>query len=235
MAIAFDAITNASFGGSATTSKTFSHTCTGSDRLLFVNVHTDSNVVTGVTYAGVAMTKIYGQATDYYNTVWALVAPATGANNVVISCSSSVNIIPMAVSYTGCDQNLPTVFATGTDASSPQTVNATTLSDNSWLMGFQRRTVASGFSVGSGTTLRANDSTYAFATVDSGGALTPVGSYGLTVNYSGTSYLGVVAFAPAVASSSLIKTANGNAIATVKTYDAVANASVKTWNTVPNV
>jgi len=222
--IAFDAITNASYGGSGGTSKTFSHTCTGTDRLLFVNVHTDSNVVTGVTYGGVAMTKIYGQSTDFYNTVWALVAPATGANNVVISCSSSVNIIPMAISYNGCNQNLPTVFATGTDASSPQTVNVTTLADNSWLMGYQRRTVGAGFTVGSGTTLRANDATYAFATVDSGGALTPTGSYGLTVNYIGTSYLGVVAFAPAVASSSSIKSRNGVLLASIKSANGVLNS-----------
>jgi hypothetical protein len=235
MAIAFDAITNPSYGGSAGTSKTFSHTCTGADRLLFVNVHTDSNVVTGVTYGGVAMTKIYGQSTDFYNTVWALVAPATGANNVVISCSSSVNIIPMAISYTGCDQNLPTIFATATDASSPQTVNATTVADNSWLMGYQRRTVGAGFSVGAGTTSRGNDATYAFATVDSGGALTPAGSYGLTVNYSGTSYLGVVAFAPVSASASKIKSADGLLLANIKSSNGVAIANIKSSSGVSNV
>lgn len=202
MAIAFDAITNASYGGSGGTSKTYAHTVTGSQPLLFENVHTDSNVVTGVTYAGVAMTKIFGQATDFYNTVWALVNPATGANNIVISCSSSVNIIPMTISYTGCAQSLPTAFNTGSGAGSPLGVAVTTLVDNSWVMGFSRITVASGISAGTGTTSRAIDSTYAFATVDSGGAVTPAGSKTLNLVHSGTAYMGVVAFAPYVAAGS---------------------------------
>lgn len=199
MAIAYDAITNASYGGSGGTSKTYAHTTSGTNRLLFTNVHTDSNVVTGVTYGGVSMTKIYGQATDFYNTVWALVAPATGANNVVISCSSSVNIIPMTISYNGCAQSLPTVFNTGSGGSG-LSVSVTTLADNSWLMGYMRNTVGSGTSAGAGTTIRANDSTYAFTTCDSGGAKSPTGSYSLVLNFSGTGYLGVVAFAPYVAS-----------------------------------
>lgn len=202
MAIAYDTIVNASFGGSATLTKTWSHTCTGTDRLLFVNVHTDSNVVTGVTYAGVAMTKIYGQATDFYNTVWALVAPASGANNVVVTCSSSVNIIPMSISYTGCDQTLPTIFNTGTTAASTITVSVTTTADNSWLMGYQRKNSGGAVTAGAGTTIRADDTTYGFTTCDSGGPITPAGSASLALTYSATKWMGIVAFAPAVAPSS---------------------------------
>lgn len=197
MAIAYDNSFNASYGGSSGTSKTFSYTVgSGSDRMLFVNVHTDSNVVTGVTYNGVAMTKVLGFATDFYNTIWALVAPATGANNVVITCSSSVNIIPMAISYSGCDQNTPTITNSGTTASSTITVNVTTTADNSWLMGFQRKNAGGAVTAGANTTIRQDDTTYGFTTCDSNGPQTPTGSYGQSLTYSATKWLGVVAFAP---------------------------------------
>lgn len=58
MAIAFDATTTSSLG-SAVTSITFSHTCTGSNRILFVCTANNGGAnVTGVTYNGVAMTNI---------------------------------------------------------------------------------------------------------------------------------------------------------------------------------
>lgn len=206
MAIAFDSITNGGYSGSASTSKTFAHTCTGSQRFLFVSTLTDTNVVTGMTYGGVAMTLLVSQATDYHTTIYGLINPASGVNNVVISCSGSTNIIPQAISYTGVDQTtLPTVTNTGTDASSPQTLSLTTTVNNSWIMGYQRRTVGAGASAGTGTIVRLNDAVYALATYDSNGPLTPAGSYGLTVNYTGTSYLAIVAFAPYVA-----PTTNGN-------------------------
>ncbi len=57
--IAFDSATN---GGSGTgTSLTYAHTCSGSARLLRVGVNLynpGTDDLTGVTYAGVAMTQI---------------------------------------------------------------------------------------------------------------------------------------------------------------------------------
>lgn len=209
MAINFDTIVNASFGGSATTSKTWSHTCTGSDRILFVQTLTDGNNVSGVTYGGVAMTRVYGQTTDFYSTIYALPNPASGANNVVITCSVAQNIIPMSVSYTGAKNEAPTIFNTGSGAS-PLSVSVTTTADNSWLLGYMRKTAGGTVTAGTGTTVRASDTTYALYTFDSGTPTTPAGSDSLQLtSFSGTGYMGVLAFAPAVAATSHIKSWNG--------------------------
>ena len=103
MAIAFDAAARTDAGANQTTA-TVSHTCTGSDRILFVQAisNDDGDTVTGVTYNGVAMTKIgssvgvppAGSSSNFLS-MWYLIAPATGANNVVVTRSTSpaTNII----------------------------------------------------------------------------------------------------------------------------------------------
>lgn len=223
MAIAYDTIVNASFGGSATTTKTWSHTCTGADRILFVNCLTDANNVSGVTYGGVAMTRILGFATDYYNVIYALPNPASGANNVVVTCSVAQNIIPMSVSYTGAKNELPTITNTGS-GSSPLSVSVTTTADNSWIMGYVRRTTGGSITASTGTILRASDTTYSLYTIDSNAPTTPAGSDSLNITYTGTCYMGIVAFAPATAATSHIKSADGILYANIKSADGVANS-----------
>ena len=59
MAIIFDAA--AAGVAAAGTTKTFSHTCTGTELILFVGAlitTTESDVVTGITYNSVAMTRV---------------------------------------------------------------------------------------------------------------------------------------------------------------------------------
>ena len=140
MAIAFDAKAEANTTG---TSLTFSHTCTGSNLLLVVNAYTNAgDVVTGITYAGVAMTlarkeKLIDPNTAFLN-VYTLVAPATGANNVIISCSSSGTIFGASASYTDCAQSgQPEATATASNsAGAGETfeVTVTTVNNNSWLV-----------------------------------------------------------------------------------------------------
>lgn len=105
MAIAFDSASN----NSATLALTFSHTCSGSDRLLLVSCH-GADQSFSVTYNGVAMTELYDGTPGSpfkFIAVYALVAPATGANDVVITRSGSTPVIAGAVSYTGVDQTTP--------------------------------------------------------------------------------------------------------------------------------
>ncbi len=222
MSIAYDTVVNASFGGSATTTKTWSHTCSGSDRIIFVQTLTDGNNVSGVTYGGVAMTRVYGQTTDFYSTIYALPNPATGANNVVVTCSVAQNIIPMSVSYTGAKNEVPTISNTGS-GSSPLSVSVTTTADNSWLLGYVRKTTSGTITAGAGTTLRASDTTYGLYTCDSGAPTTPAGSDSLNITYTGTCYMGIVAFAPATAATSHIKSADGILYANIKSADGVTN------------
>lgn len=101
-AVTFDAATDGGF--TTATSRTFSHTvAVQDDRMLFVHTvgDTASDVITGVTYDGVAMTKLgpSQKFTDRYVSVWYLENPSTGANNVVISASASKVIGGFAMSY----------------------------------------------------------------------------------------------------------------------------------------
>lgn len=139
MAIAFDATTTGN-KGSAGSSLTYSHTCTGSNLVLLVGVESRNNDVTGVTYATVAMTQIGSAQVSAdgltTNTVWQLAAPATGANNVVVSITGTNHIASVASSYTGVDQTTPVATnASGTGTTQP-TVNVSATSTTQLVVDF---------------------------------------------------------------------------------------------------
>jgi hypothetical protein len=105
--VAFDAATSAA--PATGTTRTWSHTCgAGADRLLLVHVEIAStnDWVTGVTYNGVAMTQIAheGDFATMSTYLYALVAPATGANNVVVTSSNSVAIAGCSYSVANAKQ-----------------------------------------------------------------------------------------------------------------------------------
>jgi len=197
MAIAFDAISS---GSTTATSLTFSHTCTGSDRILFVGMTDDSggsSLITGITYNGVALTKIGGVQTsgDRWSTLWYLIAPATGANNVVVTASSSSVLSGHAASYTGAKQTgQPDSNATNTISSSSSfSLTTTTVADNSWLVGEYRVPTGNTVSAGAGTVMRAG-ATSGTGFADSNSVTTPAGSDSLAFTISGSwNWGGVVA------------------------------------------
>lgn len=180
MAIAFDAHTT--FKETTGTSLTFSHTCTGSNLVLWVNVliQSGTDLVTGVTYNGVAMTRagtpaVQGTQTDYG---YYLYNPATGSNSVVVSTSSSVQIDAHSTSFTGVDSGHTPAYNTGGGASGTQlSVSVTTTVDNSWLVGGSRNNFGP-TSGGTNTTWR--ETATSFGMSDSNGALSPAGSYSQT-------------------------------------------------------
>lgn len=159
MAIAFDAVSNGTAASS--TSITWSHTCTGSDRILVVSVEggtTSTTDVTSVTYNSVSLTKAvaYNNNENRASYLWILVAPATGANDVVVTKTSSDYMAVGAMSYTGASQtDQPDSFGTGTLASGT-TVSPTTtvIASNCWLVGGARMSGAGGISAGANTTIR---------------------------------------------------------------------------------
>jgi hypothetical protein len=114
MPIAFDAFSKGSSGyaANAKTTVTVAHTCTGSDRALYVwafnfRISGTAPAMTA-TYNGVAMTSI-SQFSRAANTntrfgCFGLVAPATGANNIVVTSTSTDELDLVAISYTGVDQ-----------------------------------------------------------------------------------------------------------------------------------
>jgi hypothetical protein len=136
VAVAFDATANTS--GVGVSSLTFAHTCTGSSLLLVVGVTwTDTSIsgasLTGITYNGVAMTQLKtlmaGIATDE---VWYLIAPATGAHNVVVTFTNvnpleapSTTAVAGSISWTGVDQVTP--LGTPVTATATSTAPSVTL------------------------------------------------------------------------------------------------------------
>ena len=118
MAVTFDAVGPNSAGTSATgTSLSWSHTCTGSNRLLVVGVAvgtvtSDASLVTTVTYNGVSMTsasKVHSNgSSNGYIQMFYLIAPATGANTVAVTNNSSADLAGGSVSFAGVNQSTPT-------------------------------------------------------------------------------------------------------------------------------
>lgn len=139
MAIGYDTTNVATHAISSGATLTFSHTCTGSQRFLVVEVDMSTNgagAPTGVTYNGVAMTLMgtifsYGQ-------VWYLANPASGANNVVVDLNNTIFYRVYSRSYTGVAQTSPIDSFLNTNASSTTSVTAptTVVASNCWLLGF---------------------------------------------------------------------------------------------------
>jgi len=206
MAIAYDSST-ASSGGSAT-SRTFSHTCSGSDRILFVaTLSGGGDIVTGATYNSVSMTQVgkvlLGTDNELY--LHYLIAPATGSNNVVVSMSGTAYIQCAATSFTGANQSSqPDASTTSYNPStSSLTTTVTTIADNCWLVEAGRAMDTSSIGAGSGTTLRIGD--YLCCMLDSNGARTPAGSQSLVFTGGASGRMGNVmaSFSPSTGGSSV--------------------------------
>lgn len=116
MAVTLDAVTS---GGTyqSQSSISWSHTCSGTNRILFVGVQSASGEPTSVYYGEQAMSLgvsesdgNFGNVTMYY-----LVAPTVGAHNVVVIFPNARNSCAMAMSvngalnptYTAKDSNPP--------------------------------------------------------------------------------------------------------------------------------
>ena len=208
MAIAFDAYTGQA--DNSTTSQTISHTCTGSDRLILVSFITNNttDIITGVTYNGVSMTKLKQQASAspaYLAYTWGLLNPASGANNVVVSASSASLIWTNVCSYTGVLQSgLPD--ATSGASNTSDTVwssTLTTIADNAWHHTQVRGSAT--LAASAGTTKRGEPSGGTqSAAFDSGGAITPAGSdtnNGTNGTSNSNGSVVSVSFAPSVAAT----------------------------------
>lgn len=239
MAIAFDAATKNSSTG---TSQTFSHTVTGSDTFLWVAIFTQTNssdVVTGVTYNSVALTRGDSQTiTDGTYTVrgyiYYLASPDTGTHNVVISCSSSVLIRSESSSYTG--------VTGGYDTSSVQSQNTSDTGTHVFTFNLPSVSSSGAWAVlgavnnqntvvaDTGSTLRTSGGA-PYELYDSNGVVS--GSVNMSVSVTsagGAYYCGAAMGSMKTAASgpANVKTYKGVAAASVKTVKGVAIASVKT-------
>jgi hypothetical protein len=217
MAIAFDAATDGGNNGGTTNSLTFSHTCTGSNLILFVHFQGDAiggaDDITGVTYNGTSLTLALktGLGNNRFSYVYYLLSPSTGAHNVVISCTANHYIIGTAASYTGAAQTTPDNTAVGGSVNASDltcTTSITTVADNCWVFLGETSYSDQNAPVAGTNTVRR---TYGVAfgepgTFDSGGVVHPAGSLSMTttlVSNNVNIYIIhiMVSFAPFVASA----------------------------------
>jgi immune inhibitor A len=101
--IAFDAASSAHTDPDSST-LSWSHTTSGSDRILIVGVTTRSNTpVTSLTYAGMSLTKIRhdNPGGDVCTELWALLAPPEGTGTVALAVDSATTIEAGATTWTG--------------------------------------------------------------------------------------------------------------------------------------
>jgi len=203
-AIAIDATSQ---GYANSTSLTFAHTVSGSDRILMVQLYTFQGTqpsITGITYNGVALTSKGSRVSDLsgYTQQWSLVAPATGANNIVISMNSS-QVFATAVSYTGVDQTTPHPDATVTGSVTGTSLSATmtTTVADSWLV-LAGRSPSRAPTAGASTIVRKLNGTSGDAgwTLDSdGGRSTGSNSLNWSYSPSQTTYYVMSVIAPSTA------------------------------------
>src|SRR5688572_3193338 len=113
MALAIDATSSGSAITSVQTSKTWAHTCAGSDRLIYAPYagYCDSGQQpTAETYAAAASTKVAESSRSSGGDIaqiWRRIAPATGANNNVLTFPTSNVGGCSAISFTGGHQTTP--------------------------------------------------------------------------------------------------------------------------------
>lgn len=183
MAIAFDNVLGTSLGGGP---NTISYTVSGSNRYLFYTVandHQAGQTISTITYAGIGLTQLFSQ-NDGLNgkiEIWGLVAPATGANNIVITWSAqSFTAAGIAASYTGVDQVTPLGTAVGA-AGFGTVMSATgTLVANDWLIGvFEESNLVPTITAGTERAQQQNSGTVHGAFADS--TASPI-TYSLSVN-----------------------------------------------------
>lgn len=193
MAIAFDASAGGTRFNVSGSSLAWSHTCTGSDRILIVSLTTyhpsvsGGDIVSGVTYNGVSMTllgKDDAQTNEQFY-IFYLVAPATGSNTITASFSSSTTFAwGVSGSYTGVDQTSPidsSAFdAAGQTARSLITATTTVVASNCWTVaGFFSN--GGGITANTGTLRQLSPTSDRQALVDSNGTVA-TGSQSLSVN-----------------------------------------------------
>lgn len=200
MAIAFDASGNS--GRTAAATASYSHTCAGSNRILFAITYSEggaaSNDVTAITYNGVAMTLAASSyaSGQYGCNIYYLIAPATGANTLSASFSTtSSNHAILGLSYTGAQQSGQPDATTTDRTSGNATLTLTTIADNCWAVIGEASGRAPAASTNVTQRSAPGDGTFSG---DSNGIIHPAGSFSMSLTEAsgGTPGRVMVSFAP---------------------------------------
>jgi hypothetical protein len=157
VSIALDSTSSA--GNTGINSLSWPHTCSGTNRILFVALNLNNTAVgiTSVTYNGVSMTNIDNitSGSSIRTLLYYLINPTSGTNTVAMTTNNGNIVIEgVAASYTGASQfSQPDASA---QAGNTNTVNISVVNSNCWIIGACGDTAGGGvtYIAGSGFTLR---------------------------------------------------------------------------------
>jgi hypothetical protein len=139
--IAFDAVaSNTQLISSSPSTATWTHTCSGTNRLLIVSSGYDANQLehlTSVTYNGISLTKIItvglSPSNDYGLELWYLVNPPAGSFTVSITWNTFTLFSSAAsLSFTGVNQTTP--IGNFNSTASNNSLTETTSVNNAWIV-----------------------------------------------------------------------------------------------------
>lgn len=202
MAIAFDAASG--FQETVGFTLTWSHTCTGSNLALFVTSYGNGTHASGVTYATVPLTNLVAD-TGNADDLWGLLAPATGANSVVVTYAISNFNAGNSSSYTGVKQTgLPDnsgLEAYPADNGATESISLTPTVDNCWVVGMAIVNANADTTAGAGTVIRdtQRNANGGVAIGDNNSAISPASSTTLNFVSSSAGRSGlIVSIAPAI-------------------------------------
>ena len=185
MTLAIDSVSGYELAQSVeTTSVSWKHTCSGSNRLLFVGVSTAgaAGKVSGVKFNGVAMTNKWDAVASSGNvTGWILVAPDTGEHDIEVTFSSNTTQWAgphgfCGISFTGADQSTPTGDAVTGSSGYSTSVSVTATTASGEIVVDAAKGYLAAITIGADQTIRYGTSgttQYGFSTQpgDSGGAM----------------------------------------------------------------
>lgn len=166
MALAFDSVSQGL--NNSGNSVSFSHTCSGTNRIVFAYLRSSSTGGGGVisipTYNGVNMTLGANNSANQGNSaMYYLINPPTGAQTFAAGASAggSSSFSAFIVSYTGANQTAqPDSTNTGTEGgSSPFNASTTVVANGSWVVGGFAEAIGAGVGGAStqrGTTINGN-------------------------------------------------------------------------------
>lgn len=211
MAISFDAASGAQ--GVFVNTISWSHTCTGGDLILFVDMSyslVPGMAVTSATYNGVAMTVLGSTITapgGVKSVKYYLPNPATGAHNIVLNTDNAGDILDCnATSYANCDTSTaPGLIASNIASATPTTTTGTTTVNNAWtiLLG------NGGQTAGAGATQRGSSHAQNGNIYDSNGPISPVGSTSMTTSDVANHAWEMYEFGPSLGVSQVLSASQG--------------------------
>jgi len=212
MAVVLDAVGPSSAGTATanTTSISWSHTCSGSNRLLVAGVGMGGGT------SGVSLTTTYGAATmtsaglvlsnnqfDGFVQLFYLVAPATGTDTITVSVDSlqTRDLLGGSLSFTGVDQTTPlTGIGTNFGFDANPTVTVASAAGN---MVVDAAVCGSAF-VSSNQTLRWMNNLNGNSGASNAAQSTAAGAGSVTMSYvSGSDWWGIIAASVVAAAASI--------------------------------